>query len=457
MFNLYIIKHTLNMKQYRLEKPGLQNIDFQSLLNKLLQSGGTFAEILHASSYPKYYYWDKIKHKSIYSSVLSREELWSLVKFLRASQSIKTVIKSENGGHFSWIKFPDYEKQVHDLDQNTGGRLLTGKSSIDRQDRYKYISKGIMEEAIASSQLEGANTTRNLAKKFLKEGRKPKNKSEQMILNTYRTMVNIEEEFSQREMSLDLLLELHTGITLNTLPQREQGRFRKDSDKIVVSDQSNGLVYHIPPRIDFVKTEIENLILFANDQLHAEFIHPIPKAIILHFWLGYLHPFTDGNGRLARAIFYWYLLKHGYWAISYLPISKRIRMSSAQYKKAYIYSEQDDLDLTYFIHYNLNRMILAKNDFIEYIETKSRENYKINTNLALNYGFNDRQIELLKYFYVNPGQKTTSTIHCNTHRISRATSITDLNSLSKFGFLNQHAQGKRMIYTPTDKIKELFK
>jgi len=444
------------MKQYLLEKPDLSKIDFGPLLKKIINSEINTSEILYSTSHPKYHYWDKIKHKRIHNSKLSKEELWALVKFLRSSQSINTVIRSENNNFFTWLKYPDYEQQVHELDLNTGGHLFAAKSSSSKNEKYKFISKGIMEEAIASSQLEGANTTRNLAKKFLKEGRKPKNKSEQMVLNTYNTMVEIEEEYTKSKMSIDLLFELHSKITNETIPQNEQGNFRKDSDNIVVSDQSNGLIYHIPPKVEFVKQEIYRLIQFANDELQTEFIHPIPKAIFLHFWIGYLHPFTDGNGRLARALFYWYLLKHGYWAISYLPISKRIRMSSAQYKKAYIYSEQDGLDLTYFIHYNLDKMLLAKNDFIEYINSKSQGNAKLNNNATINYGFNDRQIELLQYFLQHPDQKTTSTIHCNTHQISRATSISDLQSLVHLGFLKEYKQGKRSVYTPTEKIKEIF-
>jgi len=55
------------------------------------------------------------------------------------------------------------------------------------------------------------------------------------------------------------------------------------------------------------------LIEFANDEnITTGFIHPVIKAILLHFWIGYLHPFCDGNGRTARALFYWYLLKNDY-------------------------------------------------------------------------------------------------------------------------------------------------
>ena len=112
-----------------------------------------------------------------------------------------------------------------------------------------------------------------------------------------------------------------------------------------------------------------------NDNLEDPyFVHPLIKAILLHFWLGYLHPFTDGNGRFARTIFYWYLLRHKYWAVSYLPVSRVIRNAPAQYRDAYVYSEQDDRDATYFVDYNLHKIMQAKREFEDYALRKQAEN-----------------------------------------------------------------------------------
>ena len=68
-------------------------------------------------------------------------------------------------------------------------------------------------------------------------------------------------------------------------------------------------IYHIPPKENFLKEQMVDFIKYANDEGDEGFMHPILKAILIHFWIGYLHPFYDGNGRIARALFYWYLLK----------------------------------------------------------------------------------------------------------------------------------------------------
>jgi Fic family protein len=303
---------------------------------------------------------------------------------------------------------------------------------MDEKTKYKFISRGVMEEAIASSQLEGANTTRRVAKQFLREGKKPRSFDEQMILNNYQVMRLIETEDKDKKLDQNIILEWHRMITHKTnVPKKEVGKFRSDKNNIVVGDKYN-VIYHCPPKMDFVRKEITRLIKFANDDLEeSSFIHPVIKAIMLHFWIGYLHPFTDGNGRLARLLFYWYLLQKDYWAFAYLPISKVIKKSPVQYQNAYIYSEQNDnLDMTYFIDYNIRKIKIANKDFKEYLARKSKENLRMNQ-LSKKYNINERQIQLLQYLFGDKTQRTSLKVHMNIYQVSKATAIKDLKKLKK--------------------------
>ena len=112
-----------------------------------------------------------------------------------------------------------------------------------------------------------------------------------------------------------------------------------------------------------------NLAAFANTNANP-FIHPVIKAIALHFAIGFVHPFVDGNGRTARAIFYWYMLKEGYAAFEYLPISRILIRAPMNYARAYLYTETDDGDLTYFNHYQLQAILRAISSLHEYFERK---------------------------------------------------------------------------------------
>ncbi len=442
---------------YKIEKPKIPltyDNEFVELFS-LYQQKADIAKLYQETLEPHYLYWDKIKYKSNLPSTSKKESFWNLVKFIRKTQSIETIISDESGKTFTWIRLPRLEEFLHRVDLNTGGNLFAFAGDIDDQTKYKFISRGVMEEAIASSQLEGAHTTREAAKKMLREGRKPRTTSEHMILNGYQTMQFIEANSKDAPLTLDTVFQLHVMLTKNTIPENEQGRFRQDSEPIVVGDD-DGTVYHVPPKEAFVQKEMKRFISFANDELKEPFLHPLIKAIMLHFWIGYLHPFTDGNGRLARAMFYWYLLRKNYWAFAYLPISKVIKRSPLDYGMSYVYSEQDDCEMTYFIDYNLKKIRMAVAEFEDYLKVKAKENALMGVLSKSRYKFNNRQIQLLQYFYKNKDDRTTIITHLNTNQISRATAYADLLHLAKTGFLKQQKVGKTVYYHPTEKIISLF-
>ena len=177
---------------------------------------------------------------------------------------------------------------------------------------------------------------------------------------------------------------------------------------------------------------------------------------MLHFWIGYLHPFTDGNGRLARSLFYWYLLRKGYWAFAFLPLSKIIKKSPAQYGMAYLYAEQDENDLTYFIDYNIRKIKQAKKEFEEYVIHVKEENMRMAKLSKTKYHLNDRKVQLLRYYSKNKDESTSIKTHMNINQISRLTAIKDLKGLEQLGFVTSRKIGKEIHYFGTEKIEELF-
>ncbi|MDD3006463.1 MAG: Fic family protein [Candidatus Pacebacteria bacterium] len=444
---------------FKLEKPDLSKMRGNRIVE--LMENKELQQIARKTMSPDYLYWDKIKYrfKQTLPKGVSTEELWALTKFIRKYFSEQTItpIKNEKGEKFSFIKLSRFEQFLHETDLNMRGSLFVNSGDDKEKRKYQFISRGIMEEAIASSQLEGANTTRKAAKEFLREGRTPRTKDEKMILNSYHARKAIEEKYKKEKLDLQTIFELHRILTIDTVKDEEIGRFRTDKDDIVVANNIENIVYHVPPKEIFVKKEIKELIKFANDETETQFIHPVTKAILIHFWLGYLHPFTDGNGRLARALFYWYLSKKDYWAFNYLPISKNIKNSQTQYGMAYVLAEQDDCDLTYFIDYNIDKIQLAIKDFEAYVEKKRKENIEISKISKSKYNFNDRQLQLLQYLNGNRYGKTSVSVYMNINNLrSRITASTDLKKLKEQGFLYAKKKGKEVFYFATKKIDELF-
>ena len=115
-----------------------------------------------------------------------------------------------------------------------------------------------MEEAIASSQMEGANTTRKVAKEMLRKQIKPKDKSQQMIYNNYNTIRFLSEQ-KGTNLTPELLLEIHKRITEKTLDNPDdEGSFRKD-DNIYVVNGITGEVAHDPPSYKAIPVIINKL------------------------------------------------------------------------------------------------------------------------------------------------------------------------------------------------------
>ena len=258
---------------------------------------------------------------------------------------------------------------------------------------------------------------------------------------------------------MDLIFELHSTLTKGTKAENAQGRLRKDSDDIDVHGPIGDTQYitHVPPDENFVKSEIKKLIDFANDKEVEDFTHPVIKAILLHFWIGYLHPFTDGNGRLARSLFHWYLLRKGYRTMMYLPISTVIKKAPAQYAMAYIHTEQDNSDLTYFYDFHIKKIMQAIKDTEEYIERKKEERDQLEKKIGENIRLNDRQKIILRYLLSRENLGTSIDSHSRSNHISRLTARKDLKELEAHKLIFSKREGKYVRYYASDKLRDLNK
>ncbi|MXV52455.1 cell filamentation protein Fic [Pedobacter sp. HMF7647] len=383
-----------------------------------------------------YYYWDKVKYYKT-EIVKTPELLWAAVKLSRVVNAKKVGFGSHK---FSYNLTNNIQRGLHEFDLNIGGNL-GAKSIIPEDDKRRYLVSSIMEEAIASSQIEGAVTTRKQAKEMLRKNIKPKTKSEQMIVNNYNTInhiVNIQGE----PLTKDKLLTIHKLIVNQTMDDAGDEGVYRDNNDINVIDSLDGEIVHIPPKYTEVPELIDALITFFNDQDENEFIHPIIKGCIIHFMIGYIHPFTDGNGRTARTLFYWYLLKKGYWLTEYLSISRLIMKSKNQYAQAYLYTETDGNDLTYFINYNLKTMQLAYSSLKDYIERKISEKKQI-INFQKIDGVNERQAIIMKWIYEEPNLLFSVKEIENRMIVSNQTARTDLEGLVNKGFLQMISLNKK--------------
>ena len=417
-------------------------------------------ELIHIGKFSKFFeiedteypYFEEWKYKSKDWGITS-QKIWSCAKSHRRGQ--KSLQLSKISGFTFYFNTPSViQKYLHELDLNLGGSIQS-ESLIPAQEKDRYLVNSLMEEAIASSQIEGAVTTRKVAREMLEKSQQPKTKSEQMILNNYNTMKWIVEN-KNMEMSMDFLLDIHKIITAETLYNHDdEGSLRKNDD-IKILDETNEIFYS-PPEEKHLVELIDAFILFANDknQDHV-FIHPIIKGIILHFLIGYIHPFVDGNGRTARAIFYWYLIRKGYWLIEYMSVSRIILKAKAKYARAYLHTEYDENDLTYFIMYNIKCISVALDELRLYIQKKAEEKKQV-LSLIKNTDFNERQIVLIKDILHDKTDYFTVKQIEQRFNVSNQTARNDLTNLVKKNILISKATGKKMRFFASANFEKQLK
>ena len=403
----------------------------------------------------RYLHWDEMRHRSPPEG-FTLDVWWAATKLARLGMLKELPLLDKQGTPIKFAKPDPVLRSLHEIDRQAAGEIAMAENAVSGEDRNRYLVSSLIEEAITSSQLEGAVTTREEAKSMLRSGRAPQDRSEQMILNNYLVM-DLIRQLKDEPFSPERILELHRIVTDGTLDDpTAAGRFRRDDEQVAVMDATHTKKLHDPPAAESLPQRLQALCVFANQDEKAQpFVHPVIRAILIHFMLGYDHPFVDGNGRTARALFYWSMARSGYWLMEYLSISRLIKEAPAQYARAYLYSETDDNDTTYFILHQLKVIEQAIDRLHEYLARKMGEQRKADQLLRsapqLADNLNHRQVALLGHAMRNPGHGYTVESHKRSHQITTQTARTDLIKLAQLGLLEQRKRGRAFVfYAPAD-------
>ena len=381
-----------------------------------------------------YDYWDKVKYKPLPTGCTS-QMLWSYVK---ASRLRGTILVWPKYG-IKLCVTSQMQRLCHEFDMLFGS-FWTSEDDTQSVERKHYLASSLMEEAIYSSQMEGASTTRIVAKEMLRKNKAPKNKSQQMIVNNYNTIQYIVEH-KDEPLTEESLLHIHQLMTEKTLDTPEDaGRFRTN-DEVVVADIIEDEIVYRPPSHTEIPEFVDELCQMFNSNNQQVFIHPIIKGIIIHFILAYMHPFVDGNGRTARALFYWYMLKEKYWLTEYMSISRVIAKSKNSYERTFRYCENDENDIGYFVTYNLRALKISFQQLCDYIHRKQQEKKAANAFMAMG-NINQRQAMILQKFTDESGLVMTVKDVQTLFSIASMTARKDLTDLVQQGYLTEIAINK---------------
>ena len=433
--------------------------DMAESLAEIADSGPQRVFDLFASGRPvdgksRYLHWDQMRHRRPPEG-LSLKEWWVSTAASRANNARTLPFAGTDGEPFRFTNIDRIQEMVHRIDQQASGRIETDDIVANVGSRNRYLVSSLVEEAITSSLLEGAATTRRVAKELLRTHREPRDKSERMILNNYLAMRKAREMADAGEpLTSDHVLELHRIVTDGTLDESESGRLQEPGEDRVVVEWDHAEVLHVPPPAEELPARLEQFCAFANGDVGEGFLHPVVRAVLLHFWMGYDHPFADGNGRTARALFYWSMLRSGYWLAQYISISAILRKSLGEYVLSYLYSETDSNDVTYFVIHQLEVLELAIEELRTYLGRRVLEISEVERLLRGVPNLNHRQLAVIGEALRDPDAYFTIAGHERLHRVAYQSARTDLLGLQDLGVFRRVQSGKKFEFWPIDELSD---
>jgi Fic family protein len=428
----------------------------QELWERVLSNPSVIQAIFESVAEPmvagKYLHWDTLKYHGPPQGI-DLHAWWLGLKLRRQALEKRIPLLDKSGAKFHYCMVDPLQEDMQYIDSLSHGTIQMPEQVTNPETKNRYIVRSLIEESITSSQLEGASTTREVAKEMIRQGRPPRNRSEQMILDNFRTMLRI-GELRDEKLTRDLVFEIHRLVSEGTLrDSRGGGRFRRRDERVVVMDDY-GVIYHEPPDASQLDDRLARMCEFANAENARPYIHPAIRSMILHFWLAYDHPFVDGNGRTARALFYWSMLKYNYWLFEFISISDIILKSHSQYGRAFLYTETDSNDLTYFLIYHSQIIHKAINKLRDYIGERSRRMAQVQAALKGTQSLNYRQRELIMHALRHPGFMYTYESHRISHGVVRQTARTDLLGLVRRGLLEKTKIGKAWCFVPARDLEK---
>lgn len=370
---------------------------------------------------------------------MDADELLSIIEGMRDKKA-ETVLGLANaeGQRYRYWETPTIKRILHEIDLKG---YDTKWSQIQQQLFKELIVNAVIDEALYSSMIEGARTTRKKAEEMIRKGVSPRDRSEQMTLNNYRALQFIQKHLDQ-PASKELLNELHAILVENTLDSEDAayaGDYRQDQRYVLHRNET----VHVPPPPKQLNVLMESLYRWINFEA-ADFVylHPVVKAAIIHFFFVYVHPYVDGNGRVARALMYYYLLKKGYGFFQFFSISKAISAKRSEYYAAIKNVEESRVDLTGFVLFSVHMVKEA----IETVEMEWERSHLFTQIVEVRPDLNERQQRFLKTMLKGNGIPMTIRKYQKTFDVVYETARRDLMGLAEKDIVEISRKGRQQYF-----------
>ncbi len=269
----------------------------------------------------------------------------------------------------------------------------------------QFVEEAVVKTVHYGTAIEGNALSLDQAREVL-EGKEvvARERDVQEVLN-YREVLKyidrLEALRQDKEMPFEYteeqLLRMHQ-LTVERVVDHGVGKFR-EAQVIVRSVQSGEASYKAPPAVE-VPYLVEGLLLWLNDRQSLK-VHPVLRAAITHYFLVAIHPFVEGNGRVARAMATLVLWAEGYDIRRLFSLEEYFDQDVAAYYSALqaVSNQTEELeerDLTSWLEYFTQALAVELTRVKEKVRRLSMDE-RLKNKVGKQIALSDRQIKLVEY------------------------------------------------------------
>ena len=347
----------------------------------------------------------------------------------RKKSAISLPLKAQNGLPFWFVINKTIEAQCDAV------AAVARQSFVFDELSEQAMEEATIDEAVWSSVIEGAFTSKAEAARIIRQNKSPTNKSEQMVKNNYQALLYVLEHLED-PITAQTLIDIARMVTRGASDETVEG-FR--TVPVYVTGRE-GIVY-TPPDAAQVPALVDDLLAFIT----GSELHPLLKACIAHFYFVYVHPFTDGNGRTARALSYMMLLLTGYDFFRYFSISGLIAEERGRYYKTMRQVETSGNDMTYFIDYYSSMLSQSVERMKEHLLGHVLTEKRMQTLQAAGR-LNERQLKGARWLLEGKTAQVTVDAWKKKFKTATETARQDLLLLCEEGLLERKMEGRKAVF-----------
>ncbi len=308
----------------------------------------------------------------------------------------------------------------------------------------------LTENIIKSSEIEGEILDKHLVRSSVARRLGIETCGEVQISRNIEGVVDMMLDATQNldtKISKDRLFSWHAALFptgYSGLYKITVGNYRTDElgpMRVISGYQGKEKIHYEAPSASIIESEMNYLIDYINNDDSEDLLI---KASVVHLWFIILHPFDDGNGRIARALGDMILAKSDDCKYRFYSMSSQIQKNRKSYYQILEKTQKGSMDITNWLEWFLSNLLEAikSSDKILADVLKISEFWRKNSSVVMN----ERQHNILNRFLNNFEGKLTTTKWAKMGNCSQDTATNDINDLINKKILKRVGEGRSTHY-----------